>query len=105
MVTSSSPLLTLGYESVFTDLNTLELPNGLHPVWGKLPVIQEAMTKYPSAEWIWWLDADVIIMTPDFDLYEHVLSPAALGRVLLTGKQIITNERMLREGTVLTPTV
>jgi hypothetical protein len=48
--------------------------------WNKIPILQDAMRRYPHAEWFWWLDLDIIIMTPSLDLHSHVLSPAAMQR-------------------------
>lgn len=64
------------------------------PVWAKLPAISLAFDRHPSTEWVWWLDIDAIIMTSHIDLYNHVLSPAALKRLVLKGQLIKTNERV-----------
>jgi hypothetical protein len=72
-------------------MNKFEIANTLNPVWAKIPAISDAFNMYPEAEWVWWLDVDAIIMNPNIDLYEHVLSPTALGRLLREGELIKTN--------------
>lgn len=47
-------------------------------VWAKLPAISEAFERNPEAEWVWWLDTDAIIMTPNIDLASHLLNPEAM---------------------------
>ncbi|KAJ8101827.1 galactosyl transferase GMA12/MNN10 family-domain-containing protein [Lipomyces tetrasporus] len=49
-----------------------------HPVWAKVPAIQEAFELNPTAEWVWWLDTDAIIMTPEIDLASLVLDPEVM---------------------------
>ena len=64
------------------------------PVWAKLPAILDAFERYPDAEWIWWLDMDAIIMTPDIELYQFILSPQALQRSMVKDDPIlILNEQ------------
>ncbi|KAK9484386.1 galactosyl transferase GMA12/MNN10 family-domain-containing protein [Lipomyces starkeyi] len=65
------------YKYVFMNL-TKHVTPGRHPVWAKIPAIQEALDLNPTAEWVWWLDTDAIIMTPEIDLASHVLNPEVL---------------------------
>ena len=76
------------------DSNEFEVSRERHPVWCKPTVIAEAMDKNPLAEWIWWLDMDAIIMTPQLDLYEYLLDPTVLKDRLLQGQTILPNKRI-----------
>jgi hypothetical protein len=60
-----------------------------HPVWGKLPALLEAMRKYSDAEWIWWLDIDAIIMSPEINLYKHLLDPGIMQKKFLDDEPIL----------------
>lgn len=86
--------LIAGYRSVLYDLRRFEIANKFGIVWGKMVAVQAALEEYPQTEWIWWLDADAIIMTPSIDLYEHILSPSALQNYTLTNHTIKPNERV-----------
>ena len=57
-----------------------------HPVWSKVPVLADAFRKYPKAKWLWWLDIDAIIMSPNIDLSTHILSPPSLYSILRKGE-------------------
>ena len=87
----------LGYQAMLLDLNTFEVTKERHAVWGKLPAIMQAFETHPSAEWVWWLDIDAIIMTPSIDLYDYLLSPEILRTRLLEGKDLIADPRILGE--------
>ncbi|KAK9480270.1 galactosyl transferase GMA12/MNN10 family-domain-containing protein [Lipomyces japonicus] len=58
------------------------------PVWGKIPAIAEAFEKNKDAEWVWWLDTDAIIMTPQIDLAKHVLNPEFMKKRIAYDQQI-----------------
>ncbi|KAK9325261.1 galactosyl transferase GMA12/MNN10 family-domain-containing protein [Lipomyces orientalis] len=47
-------------------------------VWNKIPAVQNAFDINPDAEWVWWLDMDIIIMTPLQDLASLVLNPDSM---------------------------
>ena len=80
------------------DSNKFEVSKEKHPVWAKLPALAEALDTYPDKEWVWWLDIDAIIMTPDLDLYSYLLNPIALQDRLLKGEKIISNKRIRIDG-------
>jgi hypothetical protein len=79
------PGLMVGYD--FKWANFSEYRVGIaHPVWSKVPALKDAFNKHPQAKWIWWLDLDAIIMTPEVSLTTHLLSPAALYSKLRKGE-------------------
>jgi hypothetical protein len=86
--------LTKGYSLNLVDMKDFQFSNTSHPVWAKMPAISATLDKFPLAEWVWWLDADAIIMTPHIDLYEYLLSPAALKNNLIHDEAIRMNDRV-----------
>jgi len=60
--------------------------------WSKIPAVAEAFYRYPSAEWVWLIDTDIIIMTPDYDLAQEILSPAALRAGLMRDTPILDGQ-------------
>ncbi|KAK9371564.1 galactosyl transferase GMA12/MNN10 family-domain-containing protein [Lipomyces chichibuensis] len=61
---------------------------GRPPVWAKIPAIQEAFENNIGAEWVWLLDTDSIIMTPQIDLAKHLLDPKAMETRITYGAPI-----------------
>lgn len=76
-----------GYSNYFVNLTKYAEP-GRHPSWNKIHAIREAFDANPDAEWVWWLDTDVIIMNPEIDIAEHVLSKRALSERLSYGRPL-----------------
>ncbi len=85
----SNYILTLGYDFMTVNLSSYLITHTTHPVWGKLPAILEAFEKYPQAEWVWWLDIDAIIMSPEVDLYTSFLDPSIIQSKLAIGDPIL----------------
>jgi len=79
---------------MFLDLNAFVLAQK-HPVWGKFPAILQAMEAFPTAQWIWWLDFDAIIMNPRLNIFEHILDPNVMETRLLRGHEIIADKAIL----------
>jgi hypothetical protein len=59
------------------DLKKYELADH-SPVWAKFLSIMEAFELFPHSEWVWWLDMDAIILTPQFDIYSQLLDSKVL---------------------------
>ncbi|KAF5122992.1 hypothetical protein DV495_004107 [Geotrichum candidum] len=74
-----------GYTDYFVDLKKYAKPNR-HPVWNKINAIKEAFNENPEAEWLWWIDTDIIIMNPEIDIAKHILSKRALTERLTYGR-------------------
>ena len=100
-------LLIVGYDFMTVDLASYVITHTTHPVWGKLPAILEAFERYPNAEWVWWLDNDAIIMTPEIDLYQHLLDPKILQTRLFKDQPILILDEKHSpvESGLLTPVV
>lgn len=60
--------------------------------WSKIPAVAEAFTLYPTAEWVWLMDTDIILMNPDYDLVEEIVGPAAIERGLMRDTPILDNK-------------
>ncbi|KAK9449494.1 galactosyl transferase GMA12/MNN10 family-domain-containing protein, partial [Limtongia smithiae] len=76
-----------GYTYQFTNISDFKIP-GRPVVWAKLPSIQNAFDVNPNAEWVWWLDTDAIIMTPELDLASQLLDRNVMLSRFAYGEQI-----------------
>lgn len=77
-----------------------------HPVLPKIKAIKEAFDENPEVEWVWWADTSIIIMNPEVDIAEHILSKSALterltyGRPLRNAKSLFYNGAYMKKGEV-----
>lgn len=51
--------------------NMAILDQKMDSFWSKLPLIRAAMETHPYAEWLWWVDSDVVITDMLFELPLH----------------------------------
>jgi len=78
-----------GYDLMTVDLASYVITRTTHAVWGKLPAILDAFRRFPNAEWVWWLDVDAVIMTPEIEVFEHLLDPAIIQSKFEHGEPIL----------------
>lgn len=76
-----------GYQEYFVNLTRHTRP-GVHPVWAKMGAIRESFEKFPSVEWVWWLDTDALIMNAEIDLAKHILNKRAMKERLTYGRPL-----------------
>ncbi|KAI5780177.1 galactosyl transferase GMA12/MNN10 family-domain-containing protein [Peziza echinospora] len=72
-----------GYIYQFINITKYDL-QGASPVWAKLPAIIDTFNHYPQAQWVWWLDSDAIIMSPEYDIIKSLLNEKALAPKLVS---------------------
>ncbi len=77
-----------GYINAWYNLSHYEYPKDRGREWGKVEVIRKAFDDFPSVEWVYILDIDVIIMDYEIDLAELVLHPKALKNRLSYAKTL-----------------
>jgi hypothetical protein len=70
------------------DLNSFPVTKKFSPVWGKFFAIMEAFEKFPKSEWVWWLDLDAIIISPQVDVYSLFLESTAMKGMLFENKTL-----------------
>ncbi|MCJ1347682.1 hypothetical protein MMC31_005911 [Peltigera leucophlebia] len=75
-----------GYEFMWANISSYD--HGEHVVWNKIPILKEAFARFPQAKWLYWLDIDIIIMTPSINLHDHVLTQAGLNKNGAFGKEL-----------------
>ncbi|KAJ6009071.1 hypothetical protein N7522_004087 [Penicillium canescens] len=77
-----------GFEFMWANMTSYNLSNGAPIFWNKIPILKEAFVRYPDAEWVWWLDMDIIIMNMTLNIYDHILSEEGLARNILLGREM-----------------
>ncbi|RMZ86384.1 hypothetical protein DV736_g6393, partial [Chaetothyriales sp. CBS 134916] len=64
-----------GYHLEIADMSTKKrYAHEWRESWEKVDTIRNAMTKYPKAEWFWWLDRNTFIMESSISLQQQVFN-------------------------------
>lgn len=61
--------------------------------WGKIALCRAAMAAFPNAEYFWFLDSNAIIMNPQVDIYEHVVSSERLDKFIQHGTAVLRKNK------------
>lgn len=74
-----------GYSNLVVDLDQhkSKLEPGIPLHWLKLYAIKEAFDKFPESQWVFWLDADALLMNLDIELAGHILNKDVLREKLM----------------------
>ncbi|KAF2794123.1 glycosyltransferase family 34 protein [Melanomma pulvis-pyrius CBS 109.77] len=91
-----------GYTNLWLNTSRYDIGDA-HRTWSKIPAVAEAFYLYPNAEWVWLIDTDIIIMTPDVSLADDVLAPAAIKKGLMRGTPILDGQLKKNPTNIFTP--
>ncbi|EUC38845.1 glycosyltransferase family 34 protein [Bipolaris zeicola 26-R-13] len=81
-----------GYTNLWLNTSRYDIGDS-HRVWAKIPALAEAFYLHPKAEWIWLMDADMIIMTPSVPLISTILSPSAIEKSIMRNTMLLNGTR------------
>ncbi|KAF2476633.1 uncharacterized protein BDR25DRAFT_322036 [Lindgomyces ingoldianus] len=85
-------------------LNTSRYDIGeAHRTWSKIPAVAEAFSLHPTAEWVWLIDTDIIIMSPDTSIVDAIIAPNAIESGLMRGTPILDGQLKDHPTNISTP--
>lgn len=84
-----------GYGTVFADIGDYDLDNA-PASWAKIPAMRHAMTMYPDARYLWFLEQNALIVNMDTAIDEAVLSPASLDTTMLKNQPVAPPDGIIR---------
>ncbi|KAF2192138.1 glycosyltransferase family 34 protein [Zopfia rhizophila CBS 207.26] len=85
-------------------LNTSRYDIGqAHRTWSKIPAVAEAFYLHPSVEWVWLIDTDIIIMTPETSIVDAIIAPTAIKSGIMRDTPILDGMLQDHETNINTP--
>ncbi|KAH7394624.1 galactosyl transferase GMA12/MNN10 family-domain-containing protein [Pyrenochaeta sp. MPI-SDFR-AT-0127] len=91
-----------GYRNLWLNTSRYDIGKA-HRTWSKIPAVAEAFFLYPTAEWVWLIDTDIIMMNPGYNLVDEILSPAAIKRGLMRDTPILDGQLKNNPTNISTP--
>jgi len=58
--------------------------------------MRHAMTKFPDCRYVWFLEADGLIMNPRLSLEDHILKPERLEKLMIRDQSIVPPESIIK---------
>ena len=68
---------------------------------GRAPIVCHALTKYPDATYIWYLDQDSFIMNPEITVENHLMKPKRLEEVMIKNHPVVPPDSIIKTFTHL----
>lgn len=75
-----------------SDYNTGESPKS----WARIMAMRHALSKYPDATYIWFLEQNAFIMELDKTLEEHVMAPATLESLMIRDWSVVPPDSIIK---------
>ncbi|KAB5582733.1 glycosyltransferase family 34 protein [Coniochaeta sp. 2T2.1] len=89
-----------GYETFFPKIGNYDL-KGAPFSWTKVVAMRHAMTKFPDATYIWFLDQDAFIMNPSLKVEDHVMKPVRLEGLMIKDHPVVPPDSIIKTFTHL----
>lgn len=89
-----------GYGTFFPKVGDYDL-SGAPFSWTKVVAMRDAMTKFPDAWFIWFLDQDSFIMNPQLQIEDHVMKPSRLESLMIKDHPVVPPDSIIKTFTHL----
>ncbi|WYZ37314.1 hypothetical protein EsH8_II_000820 [Colletotrichum jinshuiense] len=84
-----------GYEVMFAKTGDYDL-SGSPASWNKVVSLRHAITKFPEAGWLWYLDQDSYIMNPELSLESLVLKSDKLDNLMIRDHPVVPPDSVIK---------
>ncbi|KAL2160867.1 hypothetical protein VTH06DRAFT_1064 [Thermothelomyces fergusii] len=84
-----------GYETLLPKIVDYDL-GGSPFSWAKVVAMQDALTKFPDARYVWFLDASGFIMNPDVKIEDDIMRPARLDELMKRDHPVVPPDSIIK---------
>ncbi|RYP28015.1 hypothetical protein DL767_007415 [Monosporascus sp. MG133] len=84
-----------GYGTLFAKVGDYDL-EGSPGSWSKVVATRHAMTKYPDAKYIWYLDQDSLIMNPRLKVEDYVMGTSRLEDIMIRDLPVVPPDSIIK---------
>ena len=95
MVILTPPFFWVGYGTLFAKLGDYDL-GGAPGTWTKVVATRHAITKFPDAKYIWYLEQDAFIMNPRLKVEDYVMGSSKLEAEMIKGLPVVPPDSIIR---------
>ncbi|KAK3946408.1 glycosyltransferase family 34 protein [Diplogelasinospora grovesii] len=84
-----------GYKTFFAQASDYDL-RGAPNSWTKVVAARHAMTEFPDASFIWYLDQDSFVMNPSLKIEDHVMAPKRLESLMIKDHPVVPPDSIIK---------
>lgn len=77
-----------GYATFFPQVDDYDLKSAPNS-WAKVVAVRHAMTKFPDASYLWYVDVDTFIMNPQLSVEEDIMAAAKLEEKMMVDHPVV----------------
>lgn len=85
----------VGYGTLFAKASDYNL-GGAPGSWAKVVATRHALTKFPDAKYIWYLDQDAYIMNPRLKVEDYIMSATHLESQMIKGLPVVPPDSIIK---------
>jgi len=83
------------YATFFPNVTDYDL-SGSPNSWARVPACRHAMTKFPHATYVWFLEQNALIMNPAFTIEDHIMDPKQLEGLMIKDHSIVPPDSVIK---------
>lgn len=87
--------MNAGYETFFAHVGDYDL-HGSPMSWTKVVAMRHALTKFPDASYMWYLEQDALIMNPQLSVHKDILEGKKLGEMMLRHQPVALPDSVIK---------
>ncbi|KAL2126563.1 hypothetical protein VTI74DRAFT_668 [Chaetomium olivicolor] len=84
-----------GYKTLFAKITDYDL-HGSPFSWTRVVAMRDALTKYPDCRYVWFLEANGLIMNPKLKIEEHIMQPARLDELMKKDFPVVPPDSIIK---------
>ena len=87
--------MKIGYQTFFAKVGDYDL-KAAPSSWTSVVAVRHAITQYPDATFVWYLDQNSFIMNPDLSIETHVMKPARLESLMIKDHPVVPPDSIIK---------
>ncbi|KAK4166161.1 family 34 putative glycosyltransferase [Cladorrhinum sp. PSN259] len=84
-----------GYKTFFAKIGDYDLKNSPKS-WAKVVAMRHALTKFPDAYFLWYLDQNAFIMNPRLKVEDHIMKNARLEELMKKDQPVVPPDSIIK---------
>lgn len=83
-----------GYATFFPNVGDYDFKDS-PTSWNKVVAMRHAMTKFPNAMYMWYVDVDTFIMNPQLSIEKDIMAPGKLEEMMITDHPVVPPDSII----------
>ena len=91
-----------GYQTFFPKVGDYDLGEDTPGSWAKVVAARHALTQFPDARYVWFLDQNAFIMNPRIKIEDDIMQPSRLDELMKKDVPVVPPDSIIKTFSHLT---